>query len=53
MGFKLEWTSNQSGIVKALERFLEILWGCKLEWFLNQSDCQIRDIQCCDLSDTF
>ena len=35
MGLKLEWTFNQSGNVKALERFLEIFWHLKLEW-LNQ-----------------
>ena len=31
MGLILEWASNQSGNVKALERFLEIFWGLKLE----------------------
>ena len=33
MGLKLEWTSNESGNLKGLERFLKILWGLKLEWF--------------------
>ena len=35
MGLKLEWTSNQSDDLKALERFVEILWDLKLEWILK------------------